>query len=201
VSVDSDQGAPTRRRGETGDEWAYRGQTEEAERADQRLLDGLAQRTSVRFEIQQAHYANALRQSTTYFYYSLGVGVAGFALLLAGVGLAFADLVQVGTVAALGGLLADAAAAMVFSQANRAKADAQTNLSSIAHAAEKDENSLMAYIYASRIEDCSMRDATNAALARMMAGSTDSIAVLPTDTPTGGVDRAPQRDEPPRASA
>jgi hypothetical protein len=92
------------------------------------------------------------------------------------VGIAMAELLGVGAVTALGGVLAEAAAAMVFNQANRAKSDAQANLAAIARAAERDENNLMAYIYASRIQDVSMRDATNAALAREMAGSTQQCA-------------------------
>jgi hypothetical protein len=163
-----DQQTPTRRGGGTDEEWAA------DETPDQSLMRGVAERTAARFEIQQTHYANALRQSTTYFYFSLGVGVVGFALLAAGVGIAMADLLGLGAVTALGGVLAEAAAAMVFSQANRAKSDAQANLAAIARAAERDENNLMAYIYAARIQDVSMRDATNAALAREMAGADHS---------------------------
>ena len=158
---------PTRRGGSTGEGWA----TDET--PDQSLMQGVAERTAARFEIQQTHYANALRQSTTYFYFSLGVGVVGFALLAAGVGIAMADRLEVGTVTAMGGVLAEAAAALVFNQANRAKSDAQANLAAIALAAERDENNLMAYIYASRIQDLAMRDATHAALAREMAGAAE----------------------------
>jgi len=140
---------------------------------DQSLMRGVAERTAARFEIQQTHYANALRQSTTYFYFSLGVGLVGFALLAVGVGIAMADRLEVGTVTAIGGVLAEAAAALVFNQANRAKSDAQANLAAIARAAERDENNLMAYIYASRIQDLAMRDATHAALAREMAGAAE----------------------------
>ena len=67
---------------------------------DQSLMRGVADRTAARFEIQQTHYANALRQSTTYFYFSLGVGLVGFALLAVGVGIAMADRLEVGTVTA-----------------------------------------------------------------------------------------------------
>ena len=166
-SVNGDQATPTRRGGPTDGEWGA------DETPDQRLMHGVADRTAARFEIQQTHYANALRQSTTYFYFSLGVGVVGFALLATGVGIAMADRLEVGTVTALGGVLAEAAAALVFSQANRAKSDAQANLAAIALAAERDENNLMAYIYASRIQDVATRDATHAALAREMAGAAE----------------------------
>jgi len=166
-SVNGDQATPTRRGGPTGQGWGA------DETADQRLMQGVADRTAARFEIQQTHYANALRQSTTYFYFSLGVGVVGFALLATGVGIAMADRLEVGTVTALGGVLAEAAAALVFSQANRAKSDAPANLAAIALAAERDENNLMAYIYASRIQDVATRDATHAALAREMAGAAE----------------------------
>ena len=167
ISVNADQQIPTRRGGPTGEEWAA------DESPDQRLMRGIAERTAARFEIQQTHYANALRQSTTYFYFSLGVGLVGFTLLTVGVGIAMADRLEVGTVTALGGVLAEAAAALVFNQANRAKSDAQANLAAIALAAERDENNLMAYIYASRIQDLAMRDATHAALAREMAGAAE----------------------------
>ena len=167
MSVNGDQQAPTRRGGSTVEGWA----TDDA--PDQSLMRGVAERTAARFEIQQTHYANALRQSTTYFYFSLGVGLVGFALLAVGVGIAMADRLEVGTVTAFGGVLAEAAAALVFNQANRAKSDAQANLAAIALAAERDENNLMAYIYASRIQDLAMRDATHAALAREMAGAAE----------------------------
>jgi hypothetical protein len=161
MSANAGQQIPTRR------EWG----TDVTQ--DESLLRGIADRTAARFEIQQTHYANALRQSTTYFYFSLGVGLVGFALLATGVGIAMADRLDVGTVTALGGVLAEAAAALVFNQANRAKSDAQANLAAIALAAERDENNLMAYIYASRIQDLAMRDATHAALAREMAGAAE----------------------------
>jgi hypothetical protein len=167
ISVNGDQATSTRRGGPTDKEWG----TDET--PDQRLMQGVADRTAARFEIQQTHYANALRQSTTYFYFSLGVGLVGFALLATGVGIAMADRIEVGTVTALGGVLAEAAAALVFNQANRAKSDAQANLAAIALAAERDENNLMAYIYASRIQDAATRDATHAALAREMAGAAE----------------------------
>jgi TRADD-N domain-containing protein len=167
MSVNGDQHVPTRRGGSTVDGWT----TDDA--PDQSLMRGVAERTAARFEIQQTHYANALRQSTTYFYFSLGVGLVGFALLAVGVGIAMADRLEVGTVTAIGGVLAEAAAALVFNQANRAKSDAQANLAAIARAAERDENNLMAYIYASRIQDLAMRDATHAALAREMAGAAE----------------------------
>jgi hypothetical protein len=151
---------------------------------DQRLLDALAERAHARFEIQSAHYANALRQSTTYFYWSLIVGIIGFALLVIGVALAITEHLAVGVVTGVGGILTDAAAALVFRQANPAKSDAQTNLSAIAGAAERDENNLMAYIYASRIQDTSVRDATNAALARqLIAGTAGERVVTPNDSP------------------
>ena len=167
MSVNGDQATPTRRGGPTDKEWGA------DDTPDQRLMQGVADRTAARFEIQQTHYANALRQSTTYFYFSLGVGLVGFALLATGVGIAMADRLEVGTVTALGGVLAEAAAALVFNQANRAKSDAQANLAAIALAAERDENNLMAYIYASRIQDAATRDATHAALAREMAGAAE----------------------------
>jgi hypothetical protein len=168
LSANGNQVTPTRRGGPTDTEWG----TDET--PDQGLMQGIAERTAARFEIQQTHYANALRQSTTYFYFSLGVGLVGFALLATGVGIAMADRLEVGTVTALGGVLAEAAAALVFNQANRAKSDAQANLAAIALAAERDENNLMAYIYASRIQDVATRDATHAALAREMAGAAES---------------------------
>ena len=161
MSANPGQQTPTRR------EWGA------DETQDEGLMRGIADRTAARFEIQQTHYANALRQSTTYFYFSVGVGLVGFALLATGVGIAISDRLQVGTVTALGGVLAEAAAALVFNQANRAKSDAQANLAAIALAAERDENNLMAYIYASRIQDLAMRDATHAALAREMAGAAE----------------------------
>ncbi len=181
VFANGDQRTPTRRGGATDEEWGIDSRRSPAEAAtdettDQSLMRGVAERTAARFEIQQTHYANALRQSTTYFYFSLAVGLVGFALLAVGVGFAMAHLLEVGAVTALGGVLAEAAAALVFNQANRAKSDAQANLAAIALAAERDENNLMAYIYASRIQEVSMRDATHAALARKMAGSSDDLA-------------------------
>lgn len=167
MSGNGDQPTPTRRGGPTDKGWGA------DETPDQGLMQGVAERTAARFEIQQTHYANALRQSTTYFYFSLGVGLVGFALLATGVAIAMADRLEVGTVTALGGVLAEAAAALVFNQANRAKSDAQANLAAIALAAERDENNLMAYIYASRIQDAATRDATHAALAREMAGAAE----------------------------
>ncbi|WP_425436315.1 TRADD-N-associated membrane domain-containing protein [Mycobacterium terramassiliense] len=153
---------------------------------DQRLLDAVAGRASTRFKIQEAHYANALRQSTTYFYVSLLVGLVGFALLMAGVALALADSVQVGTVTSLGGLLTDGAAALIFNQANRAKSDAQSNLKTIAHAAERDESNLMAFILASRIDDDGIRDATHADLARQLIIATSApTPQVPQDGPSG----------------
>jgi len=69
MSVNGDQQVPARRGGSTVDGWT----TDDA--PDQSLMRGVAERTAARFEIQQTHYANALRQSTTYFYFSLGVGL------------------------------------------------------------------------------------------------------------------------------
>jgi hypothetical protein len=167
VDMSVKQQTPTRRGGLRDDSWGA------DESPEQSLMRGVAERTAARFEIQQTHYANALRQSTTYFYFSVGVGIVGFALLAVGVGLAIADRLEVGTVTAIGGVLAEAAAALVFNQANRAKSDAQANLAAIAAAAERDENNLMAYIYASQIQDLAIRDATHAALAREMAGTAE----------------------------
>ena len=167
VDMSVKQQTPTRRGGSRDDSWGA------DESPEQSLMRGVAERTAARFEIQQTHYANALRQSTTYFYFSVAVGIVGFALLAVGVGLAIADRLEVGTVTAIGGVLAEAAAALVFNQANRAKSDAQANLAAIAVAAERDENNLMAYIYASQIQDLAIRDATHAALAREMAGTAE----------------------------
>lgn len=159
-------------------------QSPEAISQEKRLLDAVAGRAAARFQIQEAHYSNALRQSTTYFYASVMVGLVGFVLLMTGVGLAFSELIGVGTVTGIGGLLTDAAAALVFSQANRAKKDAQDNLFSIAQTAEKYENYIMAFVYASGIEDTSVRDATNALIARsLVTGAVGLASTLTNDGP------------------
>ncbi|WP_157746209.1 TRADD-N-associated membrane domain-containing protein [Mycobacterium marseillense] len=151
-------------------------------RPEQRLLDALEKRSEARFQIQSAHYANALKQSTTYFYLSAAVGLLGFVLIITGTALALGKAVEIGTATGVAGLLGEAASALVFTQSNRAKSDAQNNLTAIAHAAERDENRQMALIYASKVEDRELRDATNAELARQylaLLNGTDPPAGLP----------------------
>lgn len=131
-----------------------------------RLLDAFERRSDERFAIQRAHYNNALRQSSIYFAFSVIVGGVGFALLITGAGLALAEVVEVGTLTALGGVLAEGAAALIFNQSGKAKADAQKNLTAIEDAEERDENRQMALIYAWQIEDPVLRDSTNAEMAQ-----------------------------------
>jgi hypothetical protein len=138
-----------------------------AVRPEQQLLEALEKRSEARFKIQSAHYSNALSQSTIYFFLSIAVGVVGFILIVTGVGLAMAKILEVATLTGLGGLLAEGAAALIFNQSNRAKSDAQANLAAIAQAAERDDNRKMALILASKVEDASLRDITNADLARL----------------------------------
>jgi hypothetical protein len=97
----------------------------------------------------------------------VGVGILGFVALLVGLAVGLAGHVAVGTVTGLGGLLIDGAAALIFKQANRAKSDAQTNLSAITQAAERDENRQMALIYASRVDRDYERNAVNRELAQL----------------------------------
>src|SRR5262245_56446175 len=59
MSANGDRVTPTRRGGPTDAEWGA------DESPDESLMRGVAERTAARFEIQQTHYANALRQSTT----------------------------------------------------------------------------------------------------------------------------------------
>ena len=56
----------------------------------------------------------------------------GFILLVTGVILALFGHVQIGTVTGAGGVLVEGAAGLIFNQANKAKSDAQSNLTSIA---------------------------------------------------------------------
>jgi hypothetical protein len=149
----------------------------------------LAERVDDRYRIECKHFAIALRQSTTYFYFSLGAAIVGFALVCAGVGLALVERVPVGTVTIIGGVLTDVAATLVFAQANRAKSDAQANLSAIAMAIEQDEKYLMAYMCVSQIHESSVRDATHAMLARQLVGGSGRDAAVPqndTTTPADG---------------
>jgi hypothetical protein len=159
--------APSRRRGST-ESPALSGIDS---RSEQQLLAGVAARVTARFKVQQIHYERALQQSTTYFYSSLVVGFIGFALLAAGVALALAGMTSAGTVTGLGGVIANAAGAMVFNQANRAKQDAQANLVAVARSTEIDQANLLAFLCTSRIYDQSVRDTTNAALARKLIGA------------------------------
>jgi hypothetical protein len=138
---------------------------------EDRLLEGVSARVATRFKVLQIHYQRALEQSTTYFYASLIAGLVGFALLLAGAVLALADMTPTGTVTGLGGAIATAAAALIFGQANCAKADAQSNLAAIALSIEEDQKYLLALLCVARIEDATVRDATNAALARELIGA------------------------------
>lgn len=133
---------------------------------EQRFVENLERRSETRFQIQSAHYSGALRQSTVYFYFSVGVGFLGFILIFTGAALAIAKFLEVGTLSGVAGLLAEAGSALIFNQSSKAKADAQANLTAIAQAAERDENRQMAYIYASKVEDAALRDSTNAELAR-----------------------------------
>ncbi|HYZ68976.1 MAG TPA: hypothetical protein VE666_14445 [Mycobacterium sp.] len=158
---------PSRRRGST-ESWAP---PELDSRSEQQLLAGVAARVAARFKVQQIHYERALQQSTAYFYSSLVVGFIGFALLAAGLALALAGITSTGTVTALGGVIANVASAMVFVQANRAKQDAQANLVAVARSTEIDQANLLAFLCMSRICDQSVRDATNAALARKLIGA------------------------------
>src|SRR4029079_5204819 len=57
-AVNGDQAALPRCGGPTLQGWAAE------DTADHRLMQGVANRTAATFEIQQTHYANALRQST-----------------------------------------------------------------------------------------------------------------------------------------
>jgi TRADD-N domain-containing protein len=157
--------APSRRRGSAESPSGFDSRTE------QQLLDGVAARVAARFKVQQMHYERALQQSTTYFYSSLVVGFIGFALLAAGVALALTGMASAGTVTALGGVVANAAGAMVFNQANRAKQDAQANLVAVARSTEIDEANLLAFVCTGRIADQAVRDTTNAALARKLIGA------------------------------
>lgn len=159
--------APSRRRGSA----ETQGPSGFDPRSEQQLLAGVTARVAARFKVQQIHYERALQQSTTYFYSSLVVGFIGFALLAAGVALALAGMTSAGTVTALGGVVANAASAMVFTQANRAKQDAQSNLVAIARSTEHDEANLLAFLCMSRIYDQAVRDTTNAALARKLIGA------------------------------
>lgn len=132
----------------------------------QRLVEALAKRSEERFKIQKEHYNNALRQSTIYFYLSIAVGTLGFILMVTGAALAMAKLVEVAVLTGIGALLAEAAAALIFTQSNRAKSDAQANLTAIGQAAERDENRQMVLIYSWQVKDPALRDSMNAELAR-----------------------------------
>jgi hypothetical protein len=150
----------------TTDKVRPRGGSSPALAPEERILTSMEKRSEARFQIQTEHYANALRQSTSYFYLSMFVGIIGFILLLVGVGLGLGGLVEIGTVTGAGGILVEGAAGLIFNQANKAKSDAQTNLAAIALAQERDENRQMALIYSSRIADPQLRDTTNVELAR-----------------------------------
>jgi hypothetical protein len=182
LPMDSDTtAAPSRRRGST----ESLAPSELDPRSEQQLLAGVAARVAARFKVQQIHYERALQQSTTYFYSSLVVGFIGFVLLAAGVGVAFAGMTSAGTVTALGGVVANAAGAMVFNQANRAKQDAQANLVAIARSTEADQATLLAFLCMSRICDQAVRDTTNAALARKLIGAEPSEDPHPLHRPFG----------------
>jgi hypothetical protein len=159
-----------------------------------RLLAAMEARATARFEVQQRHYADARRQSTTFFYLSVGVGIVGFVALLVGLAVGLAGHAALGTVTGLGGLLINGTAALVLSQANRAKSDAQANLSAITQAAERDENRQMALIYASRVgEVYNERNAVNGDLARLsLVANQHASAALPQHEP---VDGTPGKDE------
>lgn len=134
--------------------------------SDDPILVEMARRSALRSKIQAKHYADALRQSTVYFYISAVVAVVGFLLVVLGASLAFASLGSAGALTGLAGLVTDGAAALVFKQAANSKADSQRNLTEISEAAERDDNRQMARIYSSRIGDPGLRDATLAELAR-----------------------------------
>ncbi|MGH2549967.1 MAG: TRADD-N-associated membrane domain-containing protein [Thermomicrobiales bacterium] len=153
---------------------------------EERILTSMEKRSEARFQIQTEHYANALRQSTSYFYLSMFVGIIGFILLMVGVGLGVGGLVEIGAVTGAGGVLVEGAAGLIFNQANKAKADAQANLAAIALAQERDENRQMALIYSSRITDPALRDSTNVELARKSLESIRPSADPPALPPGGG---------------
>jgi hypothetical protein len=161
---------------------------------EKQLLDNVSNRAAARFKIQIIHYENALVQSATYFWVSLACGILGFGLLVAGVGLAFDAKVPVATVTGAGGILTGAAAALLFKQADRAKTDAQANLSTISDATQRDENMLSASFYASLIKDrdgSSGRDLTYRRLAELSldAAKRDPV-VTHHDSSTGRPGRA-----------
>ncbi|OBY30894.1 hypothetical protein ACT18_14945 [Mycolicibacter kumamotonensis] len=157
---------------------------------EERILASMERRSEARFQIQSEHWASALRQSTSYFYLSMFVGILGFILIVTGVGLAFGGLAQVGTVTGVAGLLTDGAAGLIFNQANKAKSDAQSNLAAIALAQERDENRQMALIYSSRITDPQLRDSTNVELARKSLDAVHPKQELPAPPP-GSADLTP----------
>ncbi|MEE6178706.1 TRADD-N-associated membrane domain-containing protein [Mycobacterium sp. 050134] len=142
-----------------------------AHNEQRRLTAGVDARVEARFKLQQLHYERALDQSTTYFYVSMVVGVVGLGLVAVGAALALTNRASAGTVTALAGVIGNATAAMIFSQASRAKRDSQTNLAGIARSTEIDEKYLLAFLCASRIEDQAVRDSANAALARALIGA------------------------------
>jgi hypothetical protein len=133
---------------------------------EQRLLEAMERRAARRSEIQFQHYAEALRQSGIYFNISAVVGLVGFVLLIVGVALAFASLVEPGVITGVGGVLAEGAAALIFRQAAASKKDSQNNLVEMSQTGEREDNRQMALIYVSRIEDQNLRDQTVSGLAR-----------------------------------
>ncbi len=91
--------------------------------------------------------------------------------------------------------MAEGAAALIFNQSNRAKADAQSNLTAIAEAGERDQNRQMALMHASKVEDPELRDSTNADLARQYlflldSGTADRAEPIGDDNGSGTADRA-----------
>ncbi|RZK75282.1 MAG: hypothetical protein EOP28_00340 [Rhodococcus sp. (in: high G+C Gram-positive bacteria)] len=125
---------------------------------DDSLVRSLERRSERRFELLTNHYADALRQSTTYFYLSLVVGIVGFVTILLGGIAVMAGVGDYAAIAAAAGLLIEAAAGLIFKQAHNAKLHAQENLTAIAASSEDADNRAMALVYSSRVQDPAMQD-------------------------------------------
>ncbi|MGU3586060.1 TRADD-N-associated membrane domain-containing protein [Rhodococcus sp. C26F] len=139
-------------------------------------------RTSTSYKVLTDHYSNALSQSRMYAYLSYFVGLLGFIIMIVGVVMVYGGSLDSGILAAVVGAVVEGAAALVFSQARKAKGDSQQNLQLLADTVQQDNNRESALLLVALIEDPAERDRALADLARQAMASATAISRAPAAT-------------------
>lgn len=127
----------------------------------------LRSRAATSYKILTDHYANALTQSRAYFLLSYIVGIIGFLVMLGGVAIAYNGSLDSGVLAAVVGAAVDAAAGLVFVQANKAQTNSQENLKHLGETVKDDANRETALHLVSLIHDGERRDELLGDLSRL----------------------------------